>query len=255
MATKLQDTMTSYTVSPKSGYGGCLLFIAVPLLLLSCHVTRSVTTTHTNVDSVVSRVRDSSAQVTRSIEQKYQQRIQELVNSSVVFETQPCPDEAEMLSLLDSIGKINYRNMVTGEGGGISGSRTGNTLPGRWGGDGSDNVSIGKRVGQLTNGNRVLIGANGSIDATGRIKSVTVTNNKLMEELASASAGYESLSRVVDSHRVALGKKVDNKQVIVTKGVPWYYWPLTIVLSILCFVGGWWCRGRFSGKQDAARGG
>jgi hypothetical protein len=211
-----------------------LITAAIILAFTSCHTSRTLTTSHVNTDSIATRIKDSFTRVTTMIEARYQQRIQELVNSSVVFETQPCPDEDSLLSLLDSVGKLNYHRILDSIGGFSAG--VGNT-------------GVGRRWA-----NKVEV-IGGNISASGRIKSVTVTTSKLLEENTSLSRRNDSLWAVIDQQKVELSRKVDVKAKEVTKGHALWYWMLTIVLGVICFVGGWWGRGRLGERQVSARGG
>ena len=202
------------TTKTYDGYGGCMLTLILPILIITsigCRVSRNTQTSHVAVDSAVTHVKDSMGAISRSIEQKYQQRIQELVNSSVVFETQPCPDTKPLREMLDSIGKVNYDLFIR-----------------------KDSIIRALQ-------NKVTVSANGAISASGQIKSVTVSNSRLMEENASLSQRNDSLWRVVDSQRVSLNKQVDTKvKVVEKKFIPWWIFLAMAGIALVAYAVAWW---------------
>lgn len=191
--------------------GGCILYLLAPvLLILSCHVSRTLTTTHINTDSIVTHVRDSSAEVLQKVEAYYQQTIHGITSSGVTFDND-CPDLAAARATLDSIGRVNF-----------------------------DKALYADSVRRLVN--KVSITNTGLITAEGRIKSAYFTNDKLTAQLSALSVLNDSLWRVHSSDSVRLSRK----EATVTKTVVKTKWPWWIM--ILCcavgFVVAWWGRGR-----------
>lgn len=175
-------------------------------LLFSCHVTRQATTTHINTDSIVIHVRDSSAEVLRETSESFNEIIKQLTQSGVTFDNN-CPDLDAIRASLDSIGKVNFDLAVT-----------------------KDSV-----IHALNN--KVHILADGSIEASGRVKAAFFSNSKLSEQLRLTELKNDSLWRAIDTYKAELSKK----EVLVIKTVTKTKFPIWLLIIVACagIIAGW----------------
>lgn len=186
-----------------------IVTISVMFMFMSCHVSRQIQTSHSQSDSLVTRVRDSIKQVVNHLEFEHEQQIRQITTSGVTFNPQPCPDlSAIKASLnLDSIGKINFDNAVM-----------------------RDSLKLLR--------NKVSIDKNGAIKAEGAITAAYRTNSMITEENTRLSKVNDSLLAVHAVDSLKLSKAVDIRYISVKKTfIPLWCWLVMGALAVLWFYG------------------
>lgn len=182
-----------------------IVTISVMFMFMSCHVSRQIQTSHSQSDSLVTRVRDSIKQVVNHLEFEHEQQIRQITASGVTFNPTPCPDLSAIRASLDSMGKINFDNAVM-----------------------KDSLKMLR--------NKVSIDRNGAIKAEGAITAAYRTNSMITEENTRLAKINDSLWVVHDSDVFKLHKVADVKTLVVKKTfIPWWLWCIAGLGFVLWF--------------------
>lgn len=192
-------------------FAPALLIITI-LLLASCKVTKQVSTSRVNTDSLVSEEKRKLTEVHQKETDELRKMIEEMTSSGVTFVVDSCPERDAVLALLDSTGRANY-----------------------------EKARLQDRVKSLSN--KVTISERGLITAEGNIKEARFTSSKLQEELFRSEKTIDSLQAELqnkDTHveTISITKDKDVKR---TSPIPWIFFLLACSAS--AFVG-WWARGK-----------
>lgn len=178
------------------------------LLFTSCKVSRNIQTASTNVDSVVSHVKDSMESVRVRETTELRKMLEEMTSSGVTFVVDSCPERDRIYALLDSTG---------------------------------DKMRLEERLKSLSN--KVTISEKGAITAEGNIKAAYFTNSKLQEENYRKELEIDSLHREIDSSNVKYNRLAETKSQVVKKTIlPWWIW----ILAPVGIVFGWIVKSRLS---------
>lgn len=171
-----------------------LTFFIVLLIMTcsSCRVSKNISTSKVNTDSLVTHVKDSMSEVHVRETSELKRMLQEMTSSGVTFVVDSCPERDAVLALLDSAGRANYEKAILQE-----------------------------KIKSLTA--KVKISSKGDIEAEGPIKAAYFTNSKLQEELRRTERTIDQLTVENDSLKTQLTKSVQTKEKIVEKRfIPWW---------------------------------
>jgi len=172
-------------------------------LIISCKTSRNIQSTVTTTDSTRTHLVDSFTRVLADETARHQQEIHEITSSGVTFDNTPCPDLDSLKILLDSAGVANME---------------------LWEKD--------QQIASLKN--QVKINRDGSIEASGKIKSAFLTADRMANEANYWHRSSDSLKAANDSLNEQLSKKEVVKEKIVERTfIPWWMFGLLVVALFL----------------------
>ncbi len=94
--------------------------------------------------------------------------------------------------------------------------------------------------------NTIVIRADGSIEAAGRIKAANVSKEKVYKALTELQVKYDSLSQVKNKVETKVVTNTVTKDKYVKRGVAWWIWVLVLLAGALIgYYGGNWLMTRF----------
>lgn len=203
---------TLSTVLKKLAAAAVLTFIIVLLIMTcaSCRVSKNISTSKVNTDSLVTHVKDSMSVVHSRETSELKRMLEEMTSSGVTFVVDSCPERDAVLALLDSAGRANYEKAL-----------------------------LQDRVKSLSN--KVTISEKGAITAEGRIKEAKFTNTRLQEELLTSERTIDQLTKENEDLRAKLTKSVKEKDKDIKKKPAFGGYAMTFgagALSMLLFL--WW---------------
>jgi hypothetical protein len=181
-----------------------VMLITMAIGCMSCgRVVKETTKTNTVVDSASVKEKDSIIQVKTSVISRLETELRETQYSGISFFREK--------DVSKGIGELN-----------TSGEKN----------------SAGSGIGTPCPENKVTIKADGSIEASGNIKSASVVKDKLQRALTDLQYKYDSLLEVKEKVQVQIKKETNIVTKFKDRGIPGWFWAAFFIGMLISILAG-----------------